>query len=197
MSNKKRSRRTLSPSYILIQTFAILSALFISTGVIFAEEQTSFSILDAQEKGFFNMGPALGDVVSAKEESANKEVLKFDYTIFNGALVGVWTKSFPSDIRSDMVDAVRVGLKASNPEQLKQVSVKLEIKGNLAMQSVRLRLGSEWSYAEEAVDWNKIGPLKEVVFVVSPMDASKRLDGILYFDLNFKRLTPLQNILHL
>ncbi|MDO8525220.1 MAG: hypothetical protein Q7S07_01885, partial [Candidatus Omnitrophota bacterium] len=160
-------------------------------------DPTGFSILEAGEKGMFNMGPAMGDVNSEREEYLNKNVLKFDYTIFNGAIAGVWTKSFPSKFGPKAVDAVRVGVRVPTAEQLSQVSVKLEIKGKDTMQSIPLRLEQGWVYAREAVDWNRIGPLNECVFVVSPMDVSKRLEGILYFDLDFFRMTFLQKSLAL
>ncbi len=160
-------------------------------------DPTGFSILEAGENGMFNMGPAMGDVTPEHEEYLNKNVLKFDYTIFNGAIVGVWTKSFPSKFGSKAVDAVRVGVRVPTAEQLSQVSVKLEIKGNDTMQSIPLHLEQRWVYAREAIDWNRIGPLKEVVFVVSPMDVSKKLEGILYFDLDFFKMTFLQKSLAL
>ncbi|MCM8761262.1 MAG: hypothetical protein NC933_03930, partial [Candidatus Omnitrophica bacterium] len=155
-------------------------------------ESTNFSILEAREKGMFNMGPAMGDVVAEREEAAKKEVLKFDYTIFPGAIVGVWTNTYPSRFGPDAVDAVRVGVKPASTEQLKQIAVKLEIKGNDAMQTIPLTLREDWNYAEEAVEWGRIGKLREVVFVISPLDTKKKLDGIIYFDLNFYRMTPIQ-----
>ena len=83
------------------------------------------------------------------------------------------------------------------PEQLRQISVKLEIKGEGGVQTIPLNLKQGWSFMQEAVDWDRIGKLTEVVFVVSPMDANKKLDGILYFDLDFFRLTFLQKYLTL
>ena len=186
-----------SKKWLLI--FTILSALFVSTAradedryLALRGDPTGFSILTAGEKGMFNMGPAMGDVNSEREEFINKNVLKFDYTIFNGAIAGVWTKSFPSKLGVKAVDAVKIGVKVPTSEQLRQVSIKLEIKGDSGVQSIPLTLKYGWAFMQEAVDWNKIGKLTEVVFVVSPMDANKKLDGILYFDLDFYRLTFLQ-----
>ncbi|MDD5427843.1 MAG: hypothetical protein PHI58_01220 [Candidatus Omnitrophica bacterium] len=160
-------------------------------------DPTGFSILEAGEKGMFNMGPAMGDVTGEREELIDKNILKFDYTIYGGAIAGVWTKSFPSRFSPKMVDAVRASVKASTPEQLKQVSVKLEIKGKGTMQAIPMRLTKDWSYINEAVDWDRIGPLNEVVFVVSPLDPNKKLEGILYFDLEFFKMSFLQKYLAL
>ncbi|MDD3906301.1 MAG: hypothetical protein PHS46_07245 [Candidatus Omnitrophica bacterium] len=181
--------------------FAILSFTMISCAsadekrVSVVTDPTGFSILEAGEKGMFNMGPAMGDVVPEREISLNKNVLKFDYTIFNGAIAGVWTKSFPSKLGAKAVDAVRIGVRVPTEEQVKQVSVKLEIKGETGVQTVPLVIKYGWSHVRESVDWNKIGKLKEVVFVISPLDAGKKLEGILYFDLDFFRMTFLQKYL--
>ncbi|MBN2453133.1 MAG: hypothetical protein JXB40_02575 [Candidatus Omnitrophica bacterium] len=156
------------------------------------DDPTGFSILEAEENGMFNMGPAIAGVNSEMEESAGKEVLKFDYTIFPGAIVGLWTKNYPSKFQAGMVDAVRAGVKPQSAVELKEVTVKLEVKGDRAVQAVPMRLGPEWSYVQASVDWERIGKLTEVVFVVSPMDSNKRLEGALYFDLNFYKLSPLQ-----
>ena len=70
-----------------------------------------------------------------------------------------------------------------------------------------------WNYINEKINWNTIGELREVVFVVSPMmvnpsagdpmwwfsnieantgGGNKKTDGILYFDLDFYKLSFLQ-----
>jgi cyclic beta-1,2-glucan synthetase len=198
--------------YTALLIITIFASIFIPNAL--AEDNRPFlSILDAKEKGMFNIGPAVGDVVSKKEESAGKEVLVFDYSIFKGGIIGVWTKTFPARLNAGTVDAVRVGLKPQKDEQIDQISVKLEIKGSKDMQSVPLRLKKGWNYIKEAVNWNTIGELREVVFVVSPMavnptagdpmwwftntesgtvGTSKKTDGILYLDLDFYKLTFLQ-----
>ena len=179
----------------------ILTSLFVTSAwadkdqCSVVTDPTGFSILQCGEKGMFNMGPAMGDVNSEKEEFISKNVLKFDYTIFSGAIAGVWTKNFPPKLGAKAVDAVRVGVKVPTREQLRQISVKLEIKGVGGVQTIPLTLKYGWTFMQEAVDWDKIGRLTEVVFVVSPMDTNKKLDGIVYFDLDFYRLTFLQKYL--
>ena len=55
-------------------------------------DPSSFSILDAGERGIFNIGPANGDVSRISDESIHKEVLKFNYSAPSGTVIGVWTK---------------------------------------------------------------------------------------------------------
>jgi cyclic beta-1,2-glucan synthetase len=180
------SKRFIFPILIVL--------LFISFSCANAAQE-NFSITKAGEKGFFNMGPAVGDVTSENDQDNKKDVLKFDYSIFNGSIIGVWTKTFPDNFTADMVDAVKVGVKVTNPEQLRQVSVKLEIKGENGTQNIPLRLGSGWNYVHSTVEWNKIGKLKEIVYVVSPMYSDKNIGGILNFDLDFYKLTFLEKYL--
>ncbi len=196
----------------ILLTLAILITSF-TTSAEAARDHLSFNIIHAKEKGIFNIGPAVGDVVSKQEGSAGKEVLVLDYSIFKGAIIGIWTKGFPAGLNAEAVDAVRVGVKAQSDKQFDQVSVKLEIKGSKDMQSVPLRLKKEWSYIKETINWNTIGELKEIVFVVSPLTVSpaagdpmwwfstqeagtagsgKKIDGVLYFDIDFYELTFLQ-----
>ena len=191
---------------------AILVVAFASSAHA-ADNRPIFSILDAKEKGTFNMGPAVGDVESKREESAGKEVLVFDYSIFKGAIIGVWTKTFPPGLRAGAVDAVRAGVRSKDDDQVDRISVKLEIKGSKDMQSIPLRLKKGWNYVHETINWNTIGELKEIVFVVSPMTinpttgdpmwwfstqeagtsaGSKKTDGIVYLDLDFYKLSFVQ-----
>ncbi len=195
-------------SHLVVSILTILVAIFVSTQAS-AATPSSFSHLDAGEEGTFNIGLALGGVTRSFDKTAGKDVLEFDYWASMGTYVGVWTKDYPSDIGRDAVDAVRIGINVPNPDQLQQVSVKVEIKGKKAKQNIPLHLETGWNYVREAIDWNTIGDLREVVFVVSPMsvgprgsnpmgfspteasptDGGKRVDGILYFDINFYKLT--------
>ena len=174
----------------------LMTLLLVSFSAAGAAED-NFSIMQAGEKGFFNMGPAVGDVTSENDDDAKKEVLKFDYSIFNGSIIGLWTKNFPSNLTANAVDAVRIGVKVPDPEQLRQISVKLEIKGEDGIQNIPLHLESGWNYLRESIEWNKIGALKEIVYVISPMYSDKRIGGILYFDLDFYKLTFLEKYLTL
>lgn len=191
----------------------ILVAILLSTvGLAQSDISPSFSQLDADEIGVFNIGLALGGVLRSFDETAGKEVLEFDYSVPKGSIIGVWTGNYPPRMGRDAVDAVRIGVKVPSPDQLRQVSVKVEIKGTKAMQKIPLHLEAGWNYFREAIDWNMIGNLKEVVFVVSPMVGGPQginpmgfsptevsptigvesMEGMLYFDLDFYKLTFLQ-----
>jgi len=175
-------------------TVSILTLLAViviaTTGALAAP--SSFSLTDAGAEGVFNIGMALGGVFRSFDEDAKKDVLKFDYSLSKGSIIGVWTKDFPEELEKNAVDAVRIKVKVPNPGQVNQISVKLEIKGTRTMQSIPLHLNPGWNSVQEPISWNTIGGLREVVFVVSPITDSDSIDGILYFDLDFYKLTFLE-----
>ena len=191
MPSKKGRLRTKHPhaSYLIISILTILVTIFVSPKDINAEP-SPFSILDARNKGVFNIGPGQGDVRSFFEETSQKNVLEFDYSIPKDSIIGVWTQSFPPNLNSSLVNGVKLGVKASNPEQINQVSVKVEIKGQNNVQKIPVDLKTDWSSLESPIHWDRIGILKEVVFVVSPVSGVERVSGTLYFDLEFINLPP-------
>ncbi|MBL7157689.1 MAG: hypothetical protein ISS92_05995, partial [Candidatus Omnitrophica bacterium] len=172
----------------------------------------SFSQQDAGDMGVFNIGLALGGLLRSFDETLKRDVLEFDYSLPKGSIIGIWTKNYPPDLEAATVDAIRVGVRVPHPDQLREVSVRLEIKGTSAMQKIPLQLEAGWNYFREAIDWNTIGRLKEIVFVINPMtfgpqgsnpmwfdptgagslDGEKPAEGILYFDFDFYKLTFLQ-----
>ncbi|MFH1414975.1 MAG: hypothetical protein ABIH89_02680 [Elusimicrobiota bacterium] len=150
-----------------------------------AETSSSINILAAAERGVFNIGQSEGTVSRVFDETVKKDVLKFEYSVPKESMIGVWTKSFPAEIKSDTVDSVKVSVEIPDLHQVYLVSVKLEIKGSVEVQHIPLRLEPGWSTVEEVIDWKTIGELKEVVFVVSPMGGAEMVSGTLSFDLDF------------
>ena len=195
-------------TYLAISIVTILLATFVSAPGALADSP-AFSHRDADDIGVFNIGLALGGVIRSFDKALKKEVLEFDYSLPKGSIIGVWTNNYPSAMTRDAIDAVKVGVKVPDPEQLREVSVKLEIKGEKAMQKIPLHLEAGWNYFQEPISWNTIGDLREVVFVVSPVSASPRganpmwfdaaesgaadsgkfLEGLLYFDIGFYKLS--------
>jgi cyclic beta-1,2-glucan synthetase len=171
-----------------------------------------FNLFDAGEKGVFNIGASKGDIRNIFDEGISRDVWAFDYSLPPASIVGIWTKSYPAELDSSAADSVKISINVPNPEQINQVAVKLEIKGNKSMQSVPLFLNAGRNCFRESVNWNAIGTLTEAVFVVSPMavnpelgnaldsnpmegglkEGGKALTGTLSFELEFEKLTFLQ-----
>ena len=199
---KTRHSRSSLLSYLVASILTILVAIFVLTKVVAAapsflnleqgDINRSFNLLDAGMKGVFNIGPAQGTEGRSFDETIEKNVLKFDYSMPKGSVIGVWTQRFPPELGSDAVDAVRIGVRVPNPEQLQQVFVKVEIKGEKAVQTIPLYLELGWNSIRESINWNTIGNLKEAVFVVSPIGGGESVEGTLYFDIDFYKLTSLQ-----
>jgi cyclic beta-1,2-glucan synthetase len=179
---------------ICLTLVAFFSFLVLFSLRSLANSESSFTILDSEQKGTFNIGIALGSTAEKFDSILNKDVLRFKYWLPKGSIVGVWTKSYPQELNKESVDAVKISLKALDKKQLKEVAVKMEIKGSSAMQSIPLELKNNWSFLREEIAWNTIGELDEVCFVVMTLYDSESanselkeeaLEGYLYFDAEF------------
>lgn len=162
-----------------------------------------FNLFDAGEKGVFNIGPSKGVIRNVFDEALGREIWAFDYSVPVGSIVGVWTKSYSSDLAKKSVDAVKIGVGVPSVDELNQAAVKVEIKGSAGVQTIPLNLKAGRNSFGEPLHWNTIGELREAVFVVMPMtegftggspvetartSEASWLSGTLYFDLEFGRL---------
>jgi cyclic beta-1,2-glucan synthetase len=206
----KHAKTRFKENFFLVLAMVVF-AIFVPT-VEPAPVPSSFSILDARERGAFNIGLALGNLFTEFDQDIQREVLKLEYWVSAMTMVGIWTKGYYPGLEGHKLDGVSFGVKVPNPEQLEQVSVKLELKGKKAMQTLPIDLKAGWNSSRAAVDWNLIGELKEVVFVVSPRvisengenplwfnpaefgppDSQKRVEGIMYCYLDFYKLSFLE-----
>ncbi|HRY30584.1 MAG TPA: hypothetical protein P5079_11190, partial [Elusimicrobiota bacterium] len=151
----------------------------------------AFSVFDARERGVFNMGASKGTLAAAVDPVEKKDVLKFGYTVPQGTAAGVWIKGYPAELGPGSVNAVKVGVNVPAPDQPRQVSVTLEFKGTRVTQSRPLSLQPGWNTLQEIINWDMIGDLKEVVFVVTPVGGEKPVSGVFFFTLDFLRVTEL------
>ena len=154
----------------------------------------AFHLLDARKKGVFNIGASQGNVTVTFDEARGRDIFEFDYTVPSATHVGIWTQEFPEELNARSADALNIGVNVPSTSQLNEISVKAEIKGNRATQTIPLDLASGWNRNRESIHWNLIGNLKEVVFVVSPIGSvnAEPAVGKLYFDLDFGQLTFLE-----
>lgn len=144
------------------------------------------SLATAPERGMFNIGPADGKVGLAMNSTLNKEVVRFDFSVPEKSVAGVWTKGYPAALNAAKVNAVRWAFKTENPAQGPRLPLALEIKGTKDVQRVPLALNAGWTRSTEEIDWKKIGDLKEAVVVLGPVTG--RLEsGVLLGDVEFVR----------
>ncbi len=154
---------------------------------------SSMSLLeDTSEKGVFNMGPGQGNAKRAFDAARQKDVLEFDYAVPKGSVIGVWSKGFPPALSAKTVDALRIGINVPNPDQLQQVALKMEVKGDRATQNIPLQLTAGWNTIQEPINWGLIGTLQEVVLVLKPVlgpkSSGEPIAGALYLDIDFYQL---------
>jgi len=201
-----------------IASIVLVLALVLTSTAGAAEKPSFYTLLDARERGTFNIGLALGAVFLEFDHDLERDVLKFDYTSTPRTMVGIWTKGYPLTMKEDTADAVKIGVKVPNPEQLDQVSITMEIKGEKSWQKIPLQLVPGWNFLLEPINWNRIGQINEVVFVVStiteaqasapmggeiingsdsssPIGGAESVKGTLYFDVDFYRMTFVEKYL--
>jgi cyclic beta-1,2-glucan synthetase len=144
----------------------------------------TFNLLDARERGTTVTGAAKGTLTPTFDEGIKKDVLEFDYTLSQGASIAVWTRSFPAELTASSVNAAKIGIKAFAAEQTGQLALIAEVRGDVGVQLVPLKLATGWSSIEEKINWAQVGALKEVAFVVSS-NAPAEVKGTLSFSLEF------------
>src|SRR4029077_8655030 len=128
-------------------------------------------------------GAAEGTVQAISEPSAKREVLKFDFKAPAGTACGVWSKGYSAQVAPPAYDGVEAA--ALDPQgDAAEYELSLEIKGTLASQAIPLKPQKTWTPSKVPIDWEKIGALKEAVFVVKPA-AGKSAQGSVLFDLQF------------
>ena len=132
-------RRPMSAPTALL---GILIAVSMAPSI--AADEASIGLAEAAEQGTFNVGTAHAVVARVSDPAAGGEVLKLTYTIPRGTTAGVYAKGFPAELRADRIDLVRVGVKRATPEQGRQVTAAIEIKGSAGIQRIALELQPDW-----------------------------------------------------
>ena len=149
---------------------------------------------EAAEQGTFNVGNAHAAVARVPDPAAGGEVLKLTYTIPRGTTAGIYTKGFPPELRADHIDLLRVGVRSTSPDQGRQITAAIEIKGSAGLQRIPLELQPDWHPVEQAIDWPAIGAVKEVVVLVNGINDREPATGTLLIDARFEQLSPLRRL---
>jgi cyclic beta-1,2-glucan synthetase len=150
---------------------------------------TAWTLLDAGQRGVDMSGAAAGGIMPTFDEAANKDVLEFDYSLAEGDAIKIWVREFPSSLRSGAVNASKISIRILEPGQAEKISVVLELKGSLGIQSVPVVLKSGWNSALNAVDWERIGVLNEAALALAPAAGETSARGTLNVALDFVKLS--------
>ena len=180
---KNTSGKRASFLAVIPRALSLLALSVCVTGNVWAAD--AFSVLDAHERGTTVTGAAKGTMTATFDEGIRKDVLEFDYTVPQGAGITAWAKGFPAGLTQAAVSTAKVGVKTLTAEQAGEVSVTLEVRGDLGAQLIPLHLQNGWNSTQEKLDWAKVGALKEVAFVVAPQGATAVVKGTLSFALEF------------
>jgi cyclic beta-1,2-glucan synthetase len=183
-------------------TFPVLLALLAGTasGANEGAEGYSIPLGAATQQGTFNVGPAQASFQKSRvrdPDSLNErqiEILRLTYTLPKGTAAGIWSKAFPEGLNTQNAEIVHLGIAGTDPEQPRQVSVAMEIKGSAGLQRIPIKLEPGWTFTEQAVDWPAIGTLTEVVVLVNHTGEGATSAGTLDLDIRFERLPWLRKL---
>ncbi len=146
--------------------------------------RTFFGLLDASAKSVSGVGASKGSINFSFDDEARKDVYDFAYTFVEGNPITISTKNFPEDLKSTHVNTIEIGFRALEARQLREVSTKVELVGASATQDFALGIKPGWNTIRKTIDWQKLGDLKEVNFVITPK--SKEISkGTLYLGMDF------------
>jgi cyclic beta-1,2-glucan synthetase len=189
---KENHRLTYRRAHLAALAFStLLTLLGAATG---HAASPAIHLSDAAEQGAFNEGAAQVAVSRVFDPTVGGDVVQLDYRLPRGMAAGFWAKAFPERLRPDSFELVRLGLKTADPNQSRQIAVRVEIKGTVGIQQIPLHLQPSWTFLEETVDWQKIGTLTEVVALVSRLGDDESAVGTVYLDVRFDQLPLLRKL---
>lgn len=183
------------PHFAAIVTWVFLLALGVAASASTAHaNDLSIRLPDAAEQGSFNVGTAQATISRMPDAGADGLVWKLDYVVPQATTAGVWAKGFSTGVDASTADLLRLGVKATDPAQLRQIAVAVELKGTAGTQHIPLKVLAGWSFTEQPVDWSTIGTLTEVVILVNPTGNDGPSAGMLWIDGGFARLPILEKL---
>ena len=182
-------RRPMSAPTALL---GILVAVSMSPSI--AADEASIGLAEAAEQGTFNVGTAHAVVARVSDPDAGGEVLKLTYTIPRGTTAGVYAKGFPPSCERIASTSCEWVSRRATPEQGRQVTAAIEIKGSAGLQRIALELQPDWHPSEQTIDWPAIGTVKEVVVLVNGISDREPATGTLLIDARFEQLSPLRRL---
>ena len=183
------------PRRLRLALTALLDILVIvSMSPSVAAEEGAIGLPDAADQGTFNVGTAHVVITRMFDPAAGGEVLKLTYTIPAGTTAGMYAKGFPPELRADHIDFLRVSIKSTSPDQRRQITAAIEIKGSAGLQRIPLELQSDWHPVEQTIDWPTIGVVREVVVLVNGIIDQESATGTLLIDAEFAQLSPLRRL---
>jgi hypothetical protein len=138
-----------------------------------------------QEDIVFGLFDSKGQTVIESGLAKGRDILEFDYSVAQGAQAGVAIQGFPAQLGPGTAKGVRAGVRSAGTAQARQVSVNITLKGTLGSQTIPIELKEGWSYVRDVMDWNLIGSLTDVVFLVTPRGGVESTGGAFSFSLEF------------
>ena len=195
MDEQRRGYSRPVPRRPVLALAAFLAISVVVSGTLSAAaEDVSILLAAAAEQGTFNVGAAHAVATRVASPDAGIDYLKLDYMIPPGTAAGIYAKAFPAALRADQIDVVRLAVKAEEPDQARQITAAIEIKGTAGLQRIPLEIRSDWIPVEQTIDWPVIGTVREVVLLVNSISDRAPASGTILIDARFNRLPVLRKL---
>ena len=195
MDEQRRGYSRPVPRRPVLALAAFLAISVVVSGTLTAAaEDVSILLAAAAEQGTFNVGAAHAVATRVASPDAGIDYLKLDYMIPPGTAAGFYAKAFPAVLRADQIDVVRLAVKAEEPDQARQITAAIEIKGTAGLQRIPLEIRSDWIPVEQTIDWPVIGTVREVVLLVNSISDRAPASGTILIDARFNRLPVLRKL---
>src|SRR5271157_4523089 len=180
MDEQRRGHSRPVPRRPVLAVAALLGILVVvNANPSAAAEDDSIRLSAAAEQGTFNVGAAHAAVTRVTDPDAGGDILKLDYTIPPGTAAGIYAKAFPADLHAGQIDVVRLGVKATQTDQSRQITPEIQ---------------SDWAPVEQTIDWQAVGAVREVVFLVNSVGNREPATGTILIDARFDRLALLRKL---
>lgn len=174
-----------------IQVWSVIIGVFVCAATFFVAGESdviaadSWTLLNATERGVSKEGGAQGSVVPTYDSDRGIDIFECDYTVQQGAALSVWAKEFPADLGPQTATTIKTVLKLRNAEDADKITIDALLKGDKGSQTVSIPLQSGWISVQKEIDWDTIGSLQTVSFVVTSKDPSP-VEGAFFCNVEFK-----------
>lgn len=184
-------KTTQSQATKLLQfaAYTLFSVLLLILLLFYTNHSTPKYLSDFKQSGALHIHGASGAVESSGEVQAIK------YNLPPRGVIGSWTKTSTDIISPENSYLVNIELNFEDVFQNKDVAVFIEFKGDKAIQKSAVPLKGGFFQLSESIDWQRIGNLTEVVFLIHNTNPQQRITGNAELKLTFTELSTFEKLL--
>ena len=156
------------------------------------EPRQPIDLASAKESGVLNLGTSRAEVAVPSDAPAGETIARLAFELQPSSSAGIWSKQYPSELTDALAKTITVRVRAT--EAYPHLRATVEIKGSAGTQSLSLSLTPEESVRRVPVNWQQIGELSEIVFLVNSPADGPVTTGSVCINWQFDRATWLEAV---